>query len=108
MANDFPSDEELRTLTSLESTLHPEETTAQFAQRIFTENAPLAAQQIVSIAQHGSTDRIRLEASKYVTDRVLGKIGEAAKPDEDPFVKFMKEVMANSVTETETETETDR
>jgi hypothetical protein len=31
---------------------------------------------IVHIALYGSSERLRLDAAKYVTDRVLGRVGD--------------------------------
>jgi hypothetical protein len=50
--------------------------TAVTARRLFKENAPTAALSIIRMATHGSTERIKLDASKYILERVLGKIGE--------------------------------
>lgn len=47
---------------------------AKETQLVFHRNAARAAQQIVNIAFNGSSDRLRLDASRYVVDRVLGRI----------------------------------
>lgn len=53
-----------------------QETPAEMARRIFKESAPNAAASIVHVALYGSNERLRLDASKYVVDRVLGRVGE--------------------------------
>jgi hypothetical protein len=50
--------------------------TAVTARRLFKENAPTAALSIIRMATHGSTERIKLDASKYILERVLGKVGD--------------------------------
>lgn len=56
---------------------------AKEAQQVFLRNASPAAQQIVDIALTGQSERLRLDASKYVVDRVLGRI-EVKLPARDP------------------------
>jgi hypothetical protein len=56
---------------------------AKEAQLVFLRNASLAAQEIVDIALGGQSERLRLDASKYVVDRVLGRI-EVKLPAKDP------------------------
>lgn len=60
---------------------------AQEAQRVFEREAKRAAQEIVNIALKGATDKVRLDAAKYICDRTLGRIKDADRnPNEnDPF-----------------------
>lgn len=44
------------------------------AREIFKEGLVGAAGEIVHLSHHGDSERIRLEASKYVVERNLGKI----------------------------------
>lgn len=48
------------------------------AQKVLDENAHLAAHTIVHLAQAADNERIQLDASKYVLERVLGPIGMPA------------------------------
>jgi hypothetical protein len=76
-----------------ERSLHPEETPEQTAQRLFKENASLAVQSILHIAVHG-TERARLEASKYVVERVLGRVGDDLNTGDDgPIATFVNDVV---------------
>lgn len=52
------------------------ETPEQQARRLLKENTPSAVVAIIHIAMHGSNERLRLDAAKYITDRVLGRPGE--------------------------------
>lgn len=71
------SDEELAALTV--PTSPPGAYEAQ-ALEIFRRNAVAIAGQIVDIALNAENDKVRLDAGKYVVDRVLGRIGEATNP----------------------------
>jgi len=65
------------------------------SERIFAENAVPAALSLVHLAVHSSNERIRLEASKYVVDRNLGRIGDTdplKALGNDPLVKFLRGV----------------
>lgn len=62
------------------------------ARRIFSETAAAAAASICHMAVHGTNERLRLDAAKYVVERVLGKAGD------DPFVKNPVDELINSVT----------
>lgn len=55
----------------------------QTATQIFRDNAPLAAQVIVDIMVHSESERNRFQAAKYITERVLGRVGDN-KPDAGP------------------------
>jgi hypothetical protein len=61
--------------------------------RLFRENAPRVAMSVINVALKGSSERLRLDAGKYVLDRVLGKIGdERVRPDSplDALVRQMQ------------------
>lgn len=60
---------------AMERTFH-NETPAVMARRLFQENAANAAAAICHIAVHGTNERIRLDAAKYVVERVLGRVGD--------------------------------
>ena len=67
------------------------------ARKLFYETAAQAAATITQIAQHGTTERVRLDAAKYVVERVLGRLGEDTGSI-DPLTAFMTgvEVYANA------------
>lgn len=67
----------------------------QTAERIFKQGAPIAAMSVVHLAQHATSEHTRLQAAKYVTDRVLGGIiSSDGASDKDPFADFLKKVEA--------------
>lgn len=61
-----------------ERDLHAGETEEQMARRLMIENVGAAVMSIVNVAMHGSTERSRLDASKYIVERVLGRVGDDA------------------------------
>lgn len=63
------------------------------ARRIFVENAAIAAQSIVNIAIYSPSDRTRLEASRYVIERNLGRLGETTEDIDDPLTSLMASVV---------------
>jgi hypothetical protein len=70
------TDEDLAKMLGLEREVHPDETPEARARRMLKEGADAATASIVQIAVRGSTERLRLDAAKYILDRVLGKPGE--------------------------------
>ena len=55
---------------------HDGETHQQYARRMMEESLPQVVKGLVFTAVHSTNDRIRLDAQKYLVDRVLGKPGE--------------------------------
>lgn len=92
--NDLPdtwkSDAALNALIS-ERTLSPDESDEAMARRLLSENVAAAVLGITHIAQHGGNERLRLDAQKYIVERVLGKVGDDAYV-ENPLDKFMSEI----------------
>jgi hypothetical protein len=69
-------DEALRALT-LEARVRDDESTIERAKRLLTENVDVAAASTIWLARSSTNERIRLEASRYVMERVLGRAGDA-------------------------------
>jgi hypothetical protein len=79
---------------ALEEQTHPGESEESRARRLFRENSPAAALSITHMAMHGSNERIRLDASKYVIERVLGRVGDDAYDGEkSPIESFVNDVI---------------
>lgn len=72
----FVTDEELQAFAQA-----TEQTKAatyeQRTQGIFRQNGALAAAEICNLALGAANERVRLDASKYVVDRVLGRVSES-------------------------------
>ena len=56
----------------------------ELADKMLQENLVMAIQSIANIARHGTNERTRLDASKYITERVLGKVTDGAKIGDTP------------------------
>jgi hypothetical protein len=74
----MPEDELALLAQGPQATTSRADTAEATAVAIFRDNAGVCAEIIVDIAVHGENERTRLAASKYVVDRVLGRIPEAA------------------------------
>jgi len=84
--------------SALERAVHPDETPEQTANRIFKENLPAAARSIVTLAVNGGSERIKLDASKYVVERIMGRIGEAPdQPEDGPLADLFNVVLKEEV-----------
>lgn len=88
MTQEWDPDAALESL-KMEDDIHTTETNAVTAKRLLEENVPGAVLAIVHLSQNSHNERIRLDAAKYVTDRVLGKISDVnAAGVEDPFASI--------------------
>lgn len=76
----------------MEKSLNPTETSAQLTQRLFEENSPQAAMTLIHLSQHATNENTRMNAAKYVTERVLGKVGDGVIEEETPLEKVVKEM----------------
>lgn len=90
-------EEALQNLT-LERQFRPSETPEEMAERILKENLPIAAQSVVQLAVHSKSERIRLDAARYVIERNLGRVEvgrqleAASNPWDDLYDKVLVEV----------------
>lgn len=69
------------------------------AKRIFEESAPIAAQAITHLALYSVNEKIRLDASRYIIDRCLGRADntpQGSGEDGDVFDKLLKDVVRDS------------
>lgn len=90
MSSSWVPDDALKALVT-ERTLHDDESEEMLARRLLRENLPTAVLGIIHTAQHGESSRIRLDAQKYITERVLGRVGDDAYgADTSPVEAFMK------------------
>jgi hypothetical protein len=82
-------------MAGFEADLYGNESPTVKTKRIFDQSAPFAAAGIVDMALHGSSESVRLKASQYVVDRVLGPVGK--DDSEDALDKFLSgiEKLAN-------------
>jgi hypothetical protein len=71
--------------------LNPDQTDEQQSRNIFLEHAPAAAATIAHIALHDPSSRMRFDASKYITERVLGRAGDDGGGS-DPLEGFLEKL----------------
>ncbi len=88
-------DEALESMV-MERSVHRNETNKKTATRLVEENAPLVAQSMIHLAIYSQSERIRLDAGKYLLDRTLGRIGEAPVAEESsPIRELIESVMSD-------------
>lgn len=83
----------------MEKERFPGETNSKTATRLLDENAPIVAQSMIRLAIHSKSERTRLDAGKYVLDRILGPVSSPALASEDsPITQLINEIteFANS------------
>jgi hypothetical protein len=85
----------VESLKAERSVLNPGQTQEMQTKEIFLEHAAAAATTIAHIAIHGTTERVRLDASKYVVERVIGRVGDDTGAT-DPLTEFMKGLSAEA------------
>ena len=89
---DWVPDEAMKALVA-ERDVHPDETPEQTARRLLIENLGPVTLGLIHTALHGSTERTRLDAQKYVMERVLGRVGDDAYGAVDsPIESFLRGV----------------
>lgn len=78
----------------MERSHFPEEDNRKASKRLIQENLPVVIQSMVHLAVHSTSERIRLDAGKYLTDRGLGRASEEATHAEDsPITSFLSDVL---------------
>jgi len=86
-ASAFVTPEDIQAM-QMERSVYPEESAENTMRRIFRENASEAALAIVKVMKHDPNGRTRLAAAQYMTDRILGRIGDDLG-ESDPIKEFM-------------------
>jgi hypothetical protein len=65
----WDSDEALENL-KMERQVNPDLDNERLTKKLFDEASPLAAQTIINLALHGTNENTRLNAARYITDKV--------------------------------------
>ena len=73
----FVTDDELEALSDEVKVLHGGDLKVA-SQKLLEEKTLSAVQSIAKLAVHGTAERVRLDASKYLVDRVLGPLSKLA------------------------------
>lgn len=99
------SDEDLQAAMQMEQTVFGRDlsvgASVSLAKRLFKENAAAAAQSIIKTAIHGSTEKVRFDAAKYVLERALGPASQAPKDEDgelEPLEAAVQALMGNKGT----------
>lgn len=98
------SDEDLQAAMQMEQTVFGRDlstgASVSLAKRLFKENAAAAAQSIIKTAIHGSTEKVRFDAAKYVLERALGPVSAVGKDEGDgelpPLEAAVQKLMGNT------------
>lgn len=74
---------------------------AAAAEEAFRKSALDAAREISKIALYAESDKVRLDACKYITDRVLGKIRDkdVSAPGKEPWDDIIGSVVREPTAE---------
>jgi hypothetical protein len=94
VASEFEFDDERLRAINLEANLFPDETEEVTARRLMRENLVHVTKRILDLT-NSSSDRTALDASKYIMERVLGKVGEdAALASDNKLSQFVNDLEA--------------
>jgi len=88
----FVNQEAMDIALGMERATHPDETTEELTHRLFKENSPSVAMQIVHIALRGTSERLKLDAGKYVIDRVMGPVGKETHRADSPLDALVRQM----------------
>jgi hypothetical protein len=69
------------------------------AEKVLVDSAMDVVKELVALATNASSEKVRLEASKYILDRVAGKIMPAAANDAGAEKPFWEDVLGTVVRE---------
>lgn len=93
MDNNYPSDDELAMMVTGQRTVPAKsqrDNDIALAEKVFRENLPVAAAVICGLAVNAEKETTRLNAAKYVVERVLGRVDVARQPVEDNPYDFIE------------------
>lgn len=93
MGLDWVPDQILESI-ALERVMEPKVSAEEEVREELKSRALAAAKSIAYLSIHSPTERVRLEASKYIIDQVIGKPGISTEPAKDIITDFI-----NGITE---------
>lgn len=85
---DWMPEDELRLLQAQPKASPTAQDNEKLAMAIFRDNVALAAEIIGELAVNGEKESTRLNASKYIVERVLGKSPETSAAQQDSFTSL--------------------
>jgi NAD(P)H-hydrate repair Nnr-like enzyme with NAD(P)H-hydrate epimerase domain len=78
-----------------ESVVEPEVSPEEKARRILTKAAPIAAHSVAFLAKYASAEQVRLAASKYIIDGVVGGGFKSNSAEDDTLIALIKRLSDN-------------
>lgn len=73
-------------------------TSEDHVRRIMRENSPLAAQSIVWLMQHSTSEKLRFDAARYIVERAVGKLRDAGdfldEDENNPTLALLRKVIS--------------
>ena len=96
------SEEDMKRLdqaVAMERVTHHEETEEALTHRLFRENSARVAMSVIDIALRGTSERLRLDAGKYVIDRVLGPTGKETYRADSPLDAMVRQMQQDAENE---------
>lgn len=65
------------------------------AESLFRENLPLAALMLIDLAKNGINEKIRLDASRYIVERIIGQLKDVDlnSTKGDPLLELLGQVV---------------
>jgi hypothetical protein len=87
-------DDELEAL-NLERIAKPDQTDEELARAILMTAAPMAAKSIAHLSVHATAEQVRLAASKYIIDGVVGGGFKSTSEEGDILMGLLHRIAAN-------------
>jgi len=95
-SQEWISDEALAAI-NMERILEPDKTHEEIAREILMSSAPMAAKSVAWLSAHASAEQVRLAASKYIIDGVVGGGFKAAGSVDDLLMSLVSQLASNDV-----------
>jgi hypothetical protein len=67
--------------------------TVKHAEMILHDAAAVAATNIVHTAKYSPNEKQRMDASKYIIERVMGRVGDSKNAGENPLEELLREAV---------------
>jgi hypothetical protein len=97
-SKDWLPDEAIETIVC-ERITEPELTDEQLARRILMRAAPGAAKNVAHLAMYSTSEQIRLAASRYIIDGVVGGTFKGEGGEQDVLLSLVQQLAANDPAE---------
>jgi hypothetical protein len=82
-----------------ERIVRPDKTNMELARELLTDAAPMAAQSLAWLSTHAANESIRLKASQYIIDGVVGGAWSAGNAGDDLLMALVSQLAKNDASE---------